>query len=132
MPTYGEFMGLCGGPEEVTYNFRFQINGTSNPDNLVGGNAGGKVTDVVRISAGVFDVEFAIGYPTLLAGQVNLQDDPTMGGQIVSWTQATRKLRVQTNLQDGTSAAADPTDDKWVHVNVVFCRRDKMAPVVAI
>ena len=121
------YPGLRGGPEEVTLNFRFQINGTSDPDAFFG--SGGLVTDVVRGGVGAFTITLDSNYrfTNVLTCHVSAEDDLDVTGRYISWTQATGALVVNTVLHDGTPAAADPADDTWIHVSVTFCRRSDLA-----
>lgn len=119
------------GPEEVVLKCRFQINGTTHPDNIQGGARA--VEDITYVSAGVFDLTLSRG--CAFEDLVSCFVDPealAFGGKFVSWTFSTRKLRVTTFGNDGTPAAADPTDDSWVHVNATWCRRSQLANVRAI
>lgn len=117
--------------EEVELNFRFQVNGTTHPDNVVGG--GRAIEDITYVSAGLFDITLREGnaFVTLISCFVDPEDVADIG-KYVSWTFATRKLRVTTLLADGSPAAADPTDDTWVHVRAVFCRRSELAPTLPV
>lgn len=119
------------GPEEIQLNFRFQINGTTHPDFVVGGAM--SVQDITYVSAGVFDILMARGcaFEDLITCFVD-PEALAFGGKFVSWTQATRMLRVTTYGNDGTPAAADPTDNSWVHVRATWCRRSKLADARAI
>lgn len=121
---------LSGTPEQATLDFRFQINGTSDPDFLVG--CEGLVSDVVRAGVGDFDITFGVKYPTMLTCHVTVADSVgDMVGFDVGYNSATGVLSINT-FDTETPAAADPTDDSWVHVSVTFCRRSQMAPTVAI
>lgn len=121
------YPGLRGGPEEVTLNFRFQINGTSDPDAFFG--SGGLVTDVVRDGVGAFTITLDANYrfTNVITCHVSAEDDLDVTGRYISWTQSTGALVVNTVQHDGTPAAADPADDTWVHVSVTFCRRANLA-----
>jgi hypothetical protein len=126
------YSGLRGGPEEVTLNFRFQINGTSDPDFFFG--SGGLVSDIVRDGIGAFTVTLDKNYryQDVIVCHASVAGDLTDDAQYVSWTQATGALVVNTILQDGTQAVDDPADDSWVHVSVTFCRRTALAQLQAI
>lgn len=122
------------GPEEVELNCRFQVTdpaGTADPDFITGGAR--SVSDVVRISEGVYEFTMAQGcaFEDLVTCIVQ-PDDPLMVGKFTSWTFATRKLRVTIYGNDGSPAAADPADNSWVHVRATWCRRSKLADVRAI
>lgn len=121
------YPGLRGGPEEVTLNLRFQINGTGDPDAYFG--SGGLVTDIVRDGAGAFSITLDKNYrfQDVIVCHVGVEDDLDVDGKYISWTQSTGVLVVNTVQYDGTPAAADPADDSWVHVSVTFCRRTSLA-----
>lgn len=130
------YLLMTKSPEQVLEAFRFQINTTNNPDFLMPSQQG--VLDVVRVSAGLFDIFFATKYPELIsctgAVQVAAVGAGTVGAlfTVVSYTPATGVLRVRIVDQDGAPAAADPADNDWVHVQAVFCRRNKLCQVGAI
>jgi hypothetical protein len=120
------YPGLRGGPEEVTLNFRFQINGTSDPDAFFG--SGGLVTDIVRDAAGEFTITLDKNYR--FANVINCfvaSEDLGVDGYYVAWTQSTGALQVSTIADAAATTEADPTDDTWVHVSVTFCRRSDLA-----
>jgi hypothetical protein len=121
------YPGLRGGPEEVTVNFRFQIDGTSDPDAFFG--SGGLVTDIVRDGAGAFSITLDKNYAftNVVCAHVSVEDDLDVAGKYISWTGSTRVLVVNTVVHDGSPAAGDPADDSWVHVSVTFCRRTNLA-----
>lgn len=120
---------LSGNQEEVTYKFRFQINGSSDPDNLIG--CVGLIKDIVNVSPGLFDIFFSNFYPTLITCLVESDDSVgDMRGKFVSYTAATGVLRV-TTVDEG-QAATDPTDDSYVHVNVALGRRTDLNKEVTI
>ena len=124
------YVKMAEGPETVGLDFRFQINGTSDPDRQF---PAGAVKDVVRVSAGLFDITLQSKWPTMVTCVGSVQVAAVAAGQgagfePVSYTASTGVLRVRTVDFDnaGASAAADPTDNDWVHVNAVFCRRDAL------
>ena len=120
---------LSGNQEEVTYNFRFQVNGSSDPDNLVG--CVGLITDITWVSAGLWDIQLSNFYPTLINCDASSDDAVgDMRGKFVSYTAATGVLRVTT--VDEALAAVDPTDDSYVHVTAVFGRRTDLNKEVPI
>lgn len=131
MATYKERApALSGTPEEICLRFRFQINGTSNPDFLVG--CQGLISDVVRDDVGDFSVVFNLKYSTMVNCHITVEDSVgDMIGVPVSWTGSTGTLAL-TTFDTETPAAADPTDDSWVHVTLTLCRRSQLAPTVAV
>ena len=124
--------------EEVTVKFRFQINGTSDPDALVPHMKG--VTDVARSGVGVFAATMADKYPIFvgLTGNVMGDSGATLGlvvqGDVAGYVASTGVLTFRTvdTYTDATPAAADPTDDDWVYVEATFCRRSTLCPSGAI
>ena len=125
------YPGLRGGPEEVTLNFRFQINGTSDPDVVFG--ASGLVTDIVYDAAGEFTITLDPNYrfQDVLTCHVS-STDLGVDGYYVGWTQATGALQVSTVADAAATTEADPTDDTWVHVSVTLVRRTQAATSNAI
>jgi hypothetical protein len=126
---------LLGGPEEVLKSFRFQINGTSDPDAQV---PSGAVQDIVRTSAGLFTITLpqTERYPVLVSctGSVQQAAVGTTGTAftVVSYTASTGVLVVRTVDTTAGQAADDPADDDWVHVQAVFCRMTVLAPTGAV
>lgn len=127
---------LFGGPDEVLKSFRFQVNGTSDPDFQV---PAGAVDDVVLTSTGLFTITLpqAERYPVMITGRASVQSAAASGGDtigivatVVSYTAATGVLIVRTENHAG--AADDPADDNWVHVSVLFCRKTVLAPAGAV
>lgn len=131
---------LAGSPELVTINFRFQINGTSDPDAVVPGNA--LVTNVTRTSAGVFAVTFGEIFPVFIGANgavMSVTAGEASYGLIVqttpgsySTTTGILTVHVVDPYTDATPAAADPTDNNWVYVSATFCRKSTMAPSAAV
>lgn len=130
--------GYCDtttSPEVERVVFRFQINGTSDPDVLVPGFQG--VTDVTRVSAGVFDITFETKYPTFIGmlGHV-LEGTPAhdliLKTSAVAYSATTGILRVTVVGADGSTAAEDPINDDWVFCEVFFGRRSGMHASKAI
>lgn len=117
--------------ESVIVAFRFQVNSTSDPDNVVGG---AQVVTEISNSSGVVTCTLAPEYrfPVLIACHVGVEGDLTNSAQFTSYTQSTGALVVTTFANDGTPAAAEATDDVWVHVIAVFCRRNDMAPTESV
>lgn len=117
--------------------FRFQINGTSDPDFQV---PAGAVDDVVRTSAGLFTITLpqTERYPALISCTGSVQTAAVGAGTVgalftpVSYTASTGVLVVRIVDQDGTPGAADPADNDWVHVQAVFCRMTVLAPTGAV
>src|SRR5574342_66363 len=114
-------------PESEVVRFRFQINGTSDPDFCFPKSG---ITDIVRSGAGVFAITFDRKYPAFVGGNgMVMGDDGVSFGLIVQTTPAdyvanTGILTVRTvdPYTDATPAAADPTDNDWVFVEAVFSR----------
>lgn len=123
---------MSSGPEQVIVSFRFQTDVGADPDAVVGGY--GVVTAVAN-SSGVYTVTLApeFRYTTLINCVAGVENDPTKSVQFTSYTQSTGAL-VVTGLDDGggVHAAAEVADDKWIHVTATLCRRNDMAPSVAI
>lgn len=119
-------------PSEVVMNFRFQINGTSDPDNAVGR----VVSDISRASQGVFNVTLKAEYryTTMVTCFCSIENDPDKSVQPTSWNSSTGVLVVTTSddTQTGDWAAQDPADDTWVHVQLTLCKRSDQAPSVSI
>lgn len=127
---------LLGGPEQVQVSFRFQIDGTNDPNFQV---PAGAVDDVVRTSTGLFTITLPTQqrYPVLVSCTGSVQTAAASGGDTiavvftpVSYDPATGVLVVRTENHAG--AADDPADNDWVHVNAVFCRMTVLAPTGAV
>lgn len=132
----GGYCDTTTSPEVERVIFRFQINGTSDPDVLLPGFQG--VTDVTRAgSAGAFDVTFATKYPVMLGflGTVlegTPANDLIVKVSAVGYNSTTGVLRVTVVGADGTPIAEDPVNDDWVFCEVFFARRSGMHAAVAI
>lgn len=130
------YMETVTSPELVVVKFRFQINGTSDPDAILPKYQG--VTEITRTSAGVFAITFAEKFPVFLgmvgnvmsvtAGQVSygLIVQTTPGSY--SATTGILTVHVVDPYADATPAAVDPTDDNWVYLQCTFCRRNGLVP----
>lgn len=127
----GTYPAVHGGREEVVLNFRFQVNGTSDPDFIVQSN--GFVTDIAYAATGVFTCTLASNhrYQALISYNAKLQDDLANDIELTSYTQSTGAVVLQ-GFDRETPAATVPTDDTWVHVTLVFCRRNDFAQVRGI
>ena len=125
------YSALHGGLEEVVLNFRFQVNGTSDPDFIV--QANGFVTDITYAADGTFTCTLHqnFRYQILIKADCSLQDDKANDIEFVSYTQSTGAVVLQ-GIDRDTPADTVPTDDTWVHVTLVFCRRNDPAAVRAI
>ncbi len=129
---------LTNNPETVTYHFRFQVNGTSDPDVLFPANCG--ITDITRSGVGAFSVVFAESHPAFVTMSGSLLQSGALGAsdavvfQPVSWTASTKTLAIRAVDPDaaGVPAAADPDDDTWVCLSVTFCRKTAFAVSAAI
>lgn len=136
------YLAQTEGAEQVEACFRFQINGTSDPNFLFPSNMAHVVSDVTRNAAGVFDVTFALGHrwPGLVAvgGSVMTASGAGLGlivqSAVADYDASTGVLRVRTvdPYTDATPAALDPADDDWVCLRVVFQRRTQFSSTVAI
>lgn len=131
----------ANSPEQVCINFRFQINGTSDPDALLPYNS--VVSNVTRASEGLFNVTLTELYPTFICGSGSIFGATANGltVEFVSWTASTGVLVVRTvdpsegatgTEADAPAAIDDPPDNHWVCVQAVFCRRNNLAPSGAI
>lgn len=129
------YFGLTTSPETVTLKFRFQINGTSDPDACLPAFQG--VSDVTRNAAGVFDVTFTEKYPTYIGHTGSVMGDSgatlgliVQGSDPADYSSTTGVLRVRTvdTYTDATPAPADPVDNDWVFLEVTFCRRSNLCP----
>jgi hypothetical protein len=124
------YPAMNGGPEQVTHRFRFQVNATSDPDNIVG--AAQAVTDIVRDDVGEFSLTFAHAYPTFVSasfGRFGSGEQAQMI-EVLSYTASTGVLVIQCLSDAG--AAEEPTDDDWITCDVTFCRRQNLAPSASI
>jgi hypothetical protein len=130
---------MVSSPELVTVKFRFQIEGTSDPDNLFPGYQG--VTNVVRDgAAGKFIVTFAEKYPAFVGcvGTVMGDSDASLGlvvqAHVGDYSATAGTLTVYTvdTYSDATPAAADPVDEDWVYLECTFCRYSNMQQTQAI
>lgn len=122
-------------PNQVTCKFRFQINGTSDPDNVVPGNT--CVTEVTRTSAGLFVITFAEKFPVFL-GAVGAVLESTQAHDLIckfsvgGYDASTGLLTMTVVGADGSTAAEDPADNDWVYIEATFCRNSTQAPSAAI
>lgn len=131
-------MATVAAPEQHVVRFCFQINGTSDPDFCIPGKGMG-VTDVKRTGVGVFDIYFDSKYPVFLYASGGVMG-PDGGSAVNDQSVKTRRdayvastgVLTVTVVDAGTAAAADPTDNSWVWVEAVFCRRSKLSPSTAI
>lgn len=129
------FNEVVTSPELVVVKFRFQINGTSDPDFVVPGSQG--VTEVTRTSAGLFVVTLAEKYPTFV-GAVGTVLEATQAHDLIckfsvaGYVASTGKLTFTVVGADGSSAAEDPADNDWVYVEATFGRRSGMHAQAAI
>ncbi len=118
-----EHPALFGAPDTVTHQFRFQVNGTSDPDNFVGGSQ--TLDDIVRDDPGEFSLSFANFYPLFINHSFGImgagEDGLTV--EVLSYTPSTGVLVIQC-LLDG--AATEPTDDDWIGLSVCFSRRTSL------
>jgi hypothetical protein len=129
------YIAQVGNPEQLTLKFRFQINGTDDPDFIV---PGGCVTDVTQESTGVFKITFAQKYPVFvgLVGTVleaTPVNDLIVKADVADYDSSAGTLLVSVvgALHDA-AAAEDPVDDDWVYLEVTFCTRSTLSPAVAI
>lgn len=123
------YLAQTTSPELVRVCFRFQINGTSDPDALFPSAQG--VTNVVRDSAGVFTITFAEKWPALL-GCVGMVMEATPAHDLIvkadlaDYSSTNGTLAVTVVGADGSSAAEDPPDNDWVYLECTFCRRNNL------
>src|SRR5690606_5447300 len=131
------FLMMSDAPEIVKLVFRFQINGSVDPDSVL---PAGIVTDIVRTGAGLFTVTLNRynRWPVLLGATghvvgstVGMTVEPA-GVPDTAYDSATGELLLRVVGQDGTPAATDPADNDWVYVEATFARRDILAQSAAI
>lgn len=125
-----EYQLLVGAPEQVTHKFRFQVNGTSDPDNFIGGAQ--TVTDVVRDDVGEFSITMKNKYPTFVGGvfgRVGSGEQAQMI-EVLSYTASTGVVVIQCLSDAGV--AEEPTDDDWIYCELTFCRRSQLSPTTSI
>ncbi len=109
-------------PEVVCLDFRFQIDGTSDPDLLV--CQPGVIDSIAYTATGVYTITLTEGYwyPKLITGHASVDSTGiTDDVKFTSYTPSTGVVVLQGVLQDGSQAAAVITDDAWVHVTLKFC-----------
>ena len=131
------YVGLCEGPETVRLDFRFQCQapGANDPDFQF---PAGAVLDVVRASAGLYNITLKNKWPQLICATGCVQAAAVgatgMFVQVVSYTASTGVLVVRTVDPDtaGLPTAADPADNDWVHIQAAFCRRTALMAVGAV
>lgn len=138
----GPYIAMTEGAEQVKLCFRFQVNGTSDPDFLYPSNMSAVVVDVDRTAAGTFEIELGQGHrwPGFVGGGgfVMGDDGVSLGLEVQcavsDYTASTGKLVVRTvdPYTDATPAAVDPTDNDWVYVELCFQRREMFNTSVAI
>ena len=126
---------LATGPEQVVLAFRFRSNLATDPDAVVGG--AGAITAIAE-AAGVYTCTVAkeFRFLTLVSCVAGVQGETLDDAQYTSYTSSTGAL-VITCFQPATELAAQvvgpPTSDNtWIHVNAVLCRRSALAPEEAI
>lgn len=121
----GGYCDTTTSPNVERVVFRFQINGTSDPDFVVPGFQG--VTEVTRASAGVFNITFATKYPVMIGffGSV-LEGTPAhdliVKASAVGYNSTTGILQVTVVGADGGTAVEDPINDDWVFCEVFFAK----------
>lgn len=130
------YLQMTTSPETVVVRFRFQINGTSDPDFLVPHAQG--VIDIARTGAGVFAITFADKYPVfigasgyVMAGVIAASHQLIPVGGPAAYVASTGVLTLS-SLDLDTPAVTEPTDNDWAYVEAVFCRRSTLAPSGAI
>lgn len=133
------YSDLVNSPEQVTLNFRFQSAGgqPTAPDFLVPGNCG--VSDITQAATdGIFTITFSEKYPVFIGGHGSVMHATNANDQIVkidvadySASAGTLIVQVIGALHDTAVAEAVPADD-WVYLSLTFCRRNGMAPTVAV
>lgn len=129
------YLLMVEAPELVMVTLRFQINSGSDPDNVF---PAGSATDVIRVSAGLFDIVLPTKWIALVSctGTVQQASVGATGTifSVVSYDNTTGKLRVRTVDPDtaGAPTAVDPANDDWVHVQAIFAKRDALNKVAAI
>lgn len=124
---------LNAQPELITLDFRFQVDGTNDPDSYVG--IAGMVDSIVYSATGVYTITLnqAYRFPKLLVAHASVDSvGLTTDVRFTSYTFATGVVVLQGVLQDGSTAAAVVTDDAWVHVTLKLCRRTDLCPTLAI
>lgn len=132
------YIAQVGNPAQLTLKFRFQVNGTSDPDALL---PGGCVTDVVRLDVGSFEIAFAQKYPVFVGGDAKVLPATATSNlrctiDVADYSPTTGKLIVNvvgpTAAGDTTAVAAEPVDDDWVYCEVTFCTSSDLSNSVAI
>lgn len=136
------YLAMTEGMEQIDCKFRFKVNSTSDPDFLFPSSMSHVVSDVTRADVGEFVVQFALGHrwPALVGGTGHVMSDSGVGfGALVQFTvedydaaAGTLTLRVVDPYSDGTPAAAEPTDNDWIYLDLVFMRRTQFSSEVAI
>jgi hypothetical protein len=129
------YLAQTTSPELVRICFRFQINGTSDPDALYPGYQG--VTDVSRSGAGVFVVTFAEKWSAMVGFTGTVLEatpahDLIVKAALAGYDASAGTLTLTVVGADGSTAAEDPVDNDWVYVECVFARRNGLQASVAI
>ena len=122
-------------PELVKVCFRFQINGTSDPDNIL--PAACMVSNVTRTSAGLFSITFIEKFPVCIGFTGSVLESTQAHDLIVkssagAYSATTGITTVTVVGADGSTAAEDPADNDWVYCEFLFCRRNDLAPSGAL
>lgn len=130
------YLSQAGMPDQVHLCFRFQINGTSAPDNCF---PAGAVKSVGRTSAGLFTVVMNDGFrPAAMTGLVGgvleatQAHDLLVKSSVAGYAASTGVLTVTVVGADGSTSAEDPVDNDWVYLDVCFQTRTSTAAVGAI
>ena len=124
--SFAPYMLMSAGPEVVFHVFRFQINGTSDPDFQM---PAGAVVDVVRQDAGDFDIEYKEKFPVLLGVMGSVMEatpehDLQVKADLADYDASTGVLSISIVGADGTPIDEDPADDDWVFVVAAFGKRN--------
>lgn len=130
------YVAQCTERDLVTKKFRFQINGTSDPDFQC---PAGAVKDVVRNGVGVFTVYLPNGFRPLtmlgLVGEV-LEATPAhdlkVKADLADFSASAGTFQITIVGTDGSTAAEDPVDNDWVYLEVTFAFREKAGTVGSV
>lgn len=132
-------VSFVNSPEQVTLKFRFQVNGTSDPDFIVPANCG--VTDVTYAATGVYTVTFDEKFPVFIGGRATVMPatpetagnvDFLIGIDVADYSSTAGTLVMYAVGVDGTTAAEVPEDNSWIYCDLTFCRRSSLAPSGAL
>lgn len=116
------YIPACNIDREYMQHFRFQVNGTSDPDFIIPVAATAGVATIDYSATGVYTIVLTRALGQLVTVSCNTLGNAAASNEkvhAVSWTESTKTLVLQSVLSD-TATVLD--DNTWVCVNLVWAR----------